>query len=176
MPKVSFKKSIYAFAALVFAAISAYAINFQNEAVLGENTGDYYKVVRVVDGDTIKVEKSGVEETVRLIGVDTPELKHPQKEVECFAQEASNKAKRLMEGSVVRLEEDPTQQNRDRYDRMLRYVYLQDGTLVNEVLIKEGYAFEYTYRDPYELQARFIESQNEAELASRGLWGDICNY
>ena len=78
-----------------------------------------------------KVEIAGHVETVRLIGVDTPETVHPQKPVEYFGKEASAFTKRMAEGKTVRLEDDPQCTNRDRYGRLLRYVYLPDGKLLN---------------------------------------------
>src|SRR5512139_3444458 len=89
------------------------------------------KVVRVVDGDTIKVKIGRVTETVRLIGVDTPETVHPNRPVEYFGREASTFTKRKAQGKRVWLEDDPECTNRDRYGRLLRYVYLPDGTLLN---------------------------------------------
>ena len=89
------------------------------------------RVTRVVDGDTLVVNIAGQEERVRLIGVDTPETVHPQKPVEYFGKEASAFTKGIAEGQSVRLEADPQNTNRDKYRRLLRYVYLPDGRLLN---------------------------------------------
>lgn len=86
-----------------------------------------YKVVKVIDGDTIKVKINGKIETVRLIGVDTPEVDSGVTKQECFGNEASKKTKELLENKFVRLEDDPSQDNTDRYSRLLRYVYLEDS-------------------------------------------------
>ena len=134
-----------------------------------------YLVVSVVDGDTIKVDIDGTVTTVRLLGVDTPETVHPSQPVECFGQEASSRAKELLEGTQVRLEIDATQGNEDRYGRLLRYVFLSDGTHVNKQLISEGYAYEYTYSTPYQYQVEFKQVQAEAQSSKQGLWADgVC--
>lgn len=131
-----------------------------------------FKVSKVVDGDTLAVEINGQEETLRLIGINTPETVDPRKPVECFGKEASNKAKEILSDKVVKLEEDPTQGNTDKYNRLLRYVYLEDGTNFNKLMIEEGYAYEYTYNTPYKYQSDFKLAQQKAEKEKRGLWAD----
>jgi len=98
-----------------------------------------YTVQRAVDGDTLLLTNG---EYVRLIGVDTPETKHPQKPVEYFGKEAYQFTRRMVEGKEVRLEYDQTR--RDRYNRILAYVYLVDGTFLNAEIVKQGYGFAYT--------------------------------
>jgi micrococcal nuclease len=133
-------------------------------------------VARVVDGDTIEVSLNGAVEDVRLIGINTPETVDPSSPVECFGPEASNRAKELLTGATVYLEADASQDERDRYDRLLRYVWLPDGTLVNLQLVREGYAFEYTYTTPYHYQAEFQRAQGEADTQDVGLWSPAtCN-
>lgn len=132
-----------------------------------------YSVVKVIDGDTLQVKIDTVVQTIRLIGVDTPETVDPRKSVQCFGKEASNKAKELLTGKQVSLENDSTQGNTDKYNRLLRYVYLEDGTLVNKYLIHEGYGFEYTYQsNPYNYQLDFKNAQKYAEENKKGLWAD----
>ncbi|OGH51774.1 MAG: hypothetical protein A3G13_01840 [Candidatus Levybacteria bacterium RIFCSPLOWO2_12_FULL_37_7] len=135
-----------------------------------------YQVVHVVDGDTIQVDINGSKETIRLIGVDTPEVVDPRKPVQCFGREASNKTKEILIGKKVRLESDPTQSNRDKYQRLLRYVFLEDGTLFNKLLIEQGYAHEYTYQsNSYRYQLEFKTAEKDARENKRGLWAeDIC--
>lgn len=135
-------------------------------------TDEYYAVTSVVDGDTFKVAIGGVTETVRLIGIDTPESVDPRKSVECFATEASNQAKKLLSGKRVKLAADPTQGERDKYRRLLRYAWLEDGAFFNQQMIADGYAMEYTYDAPYQYQAAFKQAQAEAQAAKRGLWAD----
>lgn len=133
----------------------------------------YYKVTKVVDGDTIEINMDGAIERVRLIGIDTPETMEPDAPVECFGEIASNFAHKLMDDQVVRLEADPDNTNRDRYDRLLRYVYLPDGTFVNAEIIKQGYGFAYLIF-PFTKSAEFAKYQDEASQASTGVWRSGC--
>ena len=136
----------------------------------------YYSVVSVVDGDTIKINIDGRQETLRLIGIDTPETVDPRKPVQCFGKEASNKAKELLTGKKVRIEKDPTQDERDKYDRLLAYIYREDGLFYNKYMVEQGYAHEYTYNTPYKYQAEFKAAEKSARENQRGLWSpDTCN-
>ncbi len=129
-----------------------------------------YHVVHVVDGDTIDVEKDGVKVRVRLIGINAPESVDPRRPVQCFGIEASNEMKRILDGQSVRLEQDPSQDTYDKYHRLLAYVFLPDGTNVNEHMIAAGFAHEYTYRLPYRYQKEFKAAEAAAREAERGLW------
>lgn len=133
-----------------------------------------YAVARIVDGDTIRVDIDGQERVVRLIGVDTPEVVDPRKPVQCYGREASKQVAAWLEGQQVRLETDDSQGSLDRYNRVLAYVYTSDGQMVNGRLIAEGYAFEYTYDQPYRYQAEFKRLEQQARQAERGLWGEAC--
>ena len=128
-------------------------------------------VTKVIDGDTIDVEIDGNRETLRLIGVDTPETVDPRKPVQCFGREASEFTKSKLSGKEVILEADPTQGERDKYGRLLRYVFL-DEVNFNELLIKEGYAHEYTYNFPYKYQKEFKNAESFATENKKGLWAD----
>ena len=130
------------------------------------------KVKQVIDGDTFKVNIAGKVESLRMIGIDTPETVDPRKPVQCFGVEASNKAKLLLTGKKVSLEVDPSQGERDKYDRLLRYAYLEDGTFFNKVMISDGYAHEYTYGTPYKYQVEFKQAEADARNGKRGLWAD----
>ena len=134
----------------------------------------WYAVMRVVDGDTVVVRNGDEEESVRLIGIDTPETVHPNKSVECFGREAADYMKQLLVDTRIILESDPSQGDRDRYGRLLRYLILPDGTNVNERMIRNGYAREYTYRTPYVYQSVFKNAENDAREHGRGLWGIAC--
>lgn len=127
-------------------------------------------MVSVTDGDTLKINLNGKTETIRLIGIDTPETQDPRKPVQCFGKEASNKAKEMLNGQKVRIESDPTQGDKDKYGRLLRYVYLQDGTFFNKYMIEEGYAHEYTYNLPYKYQSEFKKAETQAREQNKGLW------
>ncbi len=144
----------------------------QNTSVsdITNNDPSYYNVSSFVDGDTIGVQLGDKTEKVRLIGVDTPEVKDPRKEVQCFGEAASQFTKSLIGTNKVRLESDPLNSDRDKYDRLLRYVYLPDGTLVNAEIIKQGYGFAYlTY--PFQKKDEFKTYENQARQNNRGLWG-----
>ncbi|MGH9870226.1 MAG: thermonuclease family protein [Candidatus Polarisedimenticolia bacterium] len=127
------------------------------------------RVVAVVDGDTIKVELSSSVETIRLIGVDTPETVHPQKPVEHFGKEASAFTNRMAIGKIVRLEGDADGANRDKYGRLLRYVFLPDGKLLNAEIIAQGYGFAYT-RFPFTRMEEFRGLERQARESNLGLW------
>jgi micrococcal nuclease len=127
------------------------------------------QVVEVVDGDTIKVEIDGEVYTVRYIGIDTPETVHPSEPVGWMGPEASEANRELVEGQTVSLEKDVSET--DKYDRLLRYVYLADGTFVNAELVHLGYAQVSTYPPDVHYQNLFLEKQQEAREAERGLWG-----
>lgn len=133
---------------------------------------DYFPVTAVVDGDTVRVVMNGQEVTLRLIGIDTPESVDPRRPIECYGLEASNKMKELVLGKSVALEADESQSERDKYGRLLRYIFLTDGTFINKVMIDEGFAYEYTYDVPYLYQEQFRIAQTNAEKNSKGLWGN----
>jgi micrococcal nuclease len=160
--------------ALIFLAIS-YAIAKPGVVlqVPGVSTPGLYRVDQVLDGDTISVDMNGTLETVRFIGVDTPETHDPRKPVQCFGQVASAWTKERLTDKAVRLEADPTNNDRDKYSRLLRYVYLPDGTLMNAELIRQGYGFAYTIF-PFEKLAEFRTLEREARETNRGLWAG-CN-
>ncbi|PIZ97330.1 MAG: hypothetical protein COX78_04670, partial [Candidatus Levybacteria bacterium CG_4_10_14_0_2_um_filter_35_8] len=104
-----------------------------------------FRVVKVTDGDTIMVNVRGKNESVRLLGIDTPETVDPRKPIQCFGKAASDKMKSFVLGKYVRLVDDATQGNRDKYKRLLRFVYLPDSkaTFINGEMVKQGFAFSY---------------------------------
>ena len=125
-------------------------------------------VERVIDGDTIQVRFEGKSYTVRLIGVDTPETKHPTKAVQYFGREASAFTKAALEGKTVLLQKDGTGDTVDRYGRWLRYVLL-DGDNFNARLIRDGYAHAYR-RFPFSKRTEFIQLEEQARRRGIGLW------
>jgi micrococcal nuclease len=132
---------------------------------------EWAEVVRVIDGDTIRVRLGGREETVRYIGIDTPETRHPTRGIEPFGEEASAYNRELVEGKQVCLEKDISE--RDRFDRLLRYIWLEDGTLVDEALLLAGLARVVTYPpDVKYVESRFLPAQAKAREEKRGIWGD----
>jgi micrococcal nuclease len=126
------------------------------------------RVTQIVDGDTIEGDLQGRRERVRYIGVDTPETKLPSRGVEPYGPEATKANRQLVEGQTVRLEFDV--QQRDKYGRLLAYVYVGD-TMVNAELVRQGYAQVATFPPNVKYQERFLALQREAREARRGLWG-----
>ena len=126
-------------------------------------------VVKVVDGDTIHVIVAGRRETVRYIGVDTPETKHPTKAVQCYGTKAAEFNERLVGSERVRLVRDV--EERDRYGRLLAYVYrVRDGLFVNAELARLGYAQPLSIAPDVRHAARFAALARQAREDGRGLW------
>jgi micrococcal nuclease len=182
-PKVLQNRRLYLIVAIAIIIVASFfnfnasdPVSFGLPDKTPNTVGIYYKVTKVTDGDTLHVMIEGRDEIVRLIGINTPETVHPEKPVECFGKEASQRLKELAKGGVVRLEYDDSQSLRDTYDRLLAYVYLEDGQMLNRKMIAEGYAYEYTYMTPYKYQKEFRELQYVAQSAKRGLWAEnTCN-
>ena len=122
-------------------------------------------VAKVVDGDTIELTDG---QKVRYLGIDTPETVHPTKPVQCFGKEASNRNKELVDGQYVRLIGDI--EDTDRYGRLLRYVYKEDGTFVNLALVQDGFAYAYTYPPNVTHAKEFVAAQAQARTQRVGLW------
>jgi len=137
--------------------------------LLSASHAEIYKVKRVIDGDTLLLNG----ERVRLIGVDTPETKHPQKPVEYFGREAYLFTRQMVDGKEARLEFE--RQRRDRYGRLLAYVYLLDGTFLNAEIIKQGYGFAYT-RFPFKHMEEFRRYEREARENRKGMWKGSDRY
>jgi micrococcal nuclease len=136
-----------------------------------------YAVLKVIDGDTLSVTIDDTNQTIRLIGVDSPEVTSSFTDSECYGPEASAKAKELLTGKSILLESDAASGDQDIYGRLLRYVFLSDGTLFNEWLISEGYAKEYTYNGiTYKYQSLFRAAETAAKSAQKGLWNNkVCS-
>lgn len=127
-----------------------------------------FPVLRVTDGDTIHVRRRG-DETIRLIGVDTPEVDWYGGQADCYGEEAGRFLQRLLQGERVGLTFDRDLE--DQYDRTLAYVFLEDGRMVNRLLVRRGYAVVTIYEpnDRHEPELRAAEAS--ARAAGRGLWG-----
>jgi micrococcal nuclease len=128
-------------------------------------SGQTAVVTHIVDGDTIDVDLAGSIYRVRYIGMDTPERG------DFFYHEATEANRQLAEGQTVTMVKDVSET--DRYGRLLRYVYLPDGTFVNAELVKQGYAQIATYPPDVKYQELFAQLQQEARNAGLGLWGDV---
>lgn len=142
----------------------------QSSSALSVAPANLVSVVRVVDGDTFAALVDGKEEKVRMLGINAPESVDPRRKVECFGKEASAELHLLLDGKSVELVSDTTQDDRDKYNRLLRYVVLSDGSDVGAMMIKEGFAYEYTYRLPYERQKEYKQFQSDGETSGKGLW------
>ncbi len=130
---------------------------------------EWAEVVRVVDGDTIRVRLGGLEERVRYIGIDTPETAGSPSGEEPLGPAATALNQRLVGGGQVCLERDISE--RDRYGRLLRYAWTGDGTLVNERLLEEGLAIVVTFPPDVKYhEERLLPAQLSAIAARRGLW------
>ena len=128
-------------------------------------------VASITDGDTITVAlRSEGRERVRLTGIDTPETKHPSKPVQCFGPEASARTTELALGKPVELELDA--QKRDEYGRLLAYVWLPDGRMLNLQLAAEGYALPLTIPPNVAYAEQFAAAAASAREQQTGLWAD----
>lgn len=121
-------------------------------------------VKRVIDGDTIELNDG---RKVRYIGIDTPELHHPTKGVQCFGSEAMEKNKELVEGKEIKMMKDVSET--DRYKRLLRYIWVGD-IFVNEYLAREGFASQATFPPDVANSELFKKAAEEARLNNKGLW------
>ncbi len=154
---------------------------FQNQEITQEDNFKHkekekrekVELLRVVDGDTLIIKKDGIRERLRLIGMDAPESVKPKNPVECFGKEASRHMSALVhkKGNEALFQADLSQGKRDRFGRLLGYIFL-DGTNLAEKMIRDGYAYEYTYRkdNPYQYQKIFQNAEREAKKEMRGLW------
>jgi micrococcal nuclease len=131
---------------------------------------DHYPVERVVDGDTIRVTVDGVSESVRLIGIDTPETVHPRLPVQPFGPEATAFVREVTTGQTVVLEADIT--DRDRYGRLLRHVYLEDGRHLNLLVVQEGLATTLTVPPNVAYTDVLRSALAGARSVHKGMWHD----
>ncbi len=129
-------------------------------------------VITVVDGDTIHALVGGIDERIRIIGLDSPESRQPGTQVECLAEEATDAAKALLApGDEILLQEDPTQDLRDRFDRLLAHVILANGDLFAERMIEQGWAVHFVYRGTASIYAdRLGAAQERAMATGAGVW------
>jgi micrococcal nuclease len=128
------------------------------------------KIAHVIDGDTLDIDIDGHTERVRLIGVNTPETKHPTKPIECFGPEASAYLTQLLpNGTDVRIERDA--EARDRYGRMLLYLYRDsDNLFINLDLVARGYGTPMSIEPNTFHRNDFVRAASQAEAANIGLW------
>lgn len=156
------------FLALILAIYQLGFELFSHKRVLGEmaETGfEAVEVAEVIDGDTIKLSDG---RRLRYIGIDAPETKHPKKGKECYGDLASEKNKSMVLNKIVYLEKDVSET--DRYGRLLRYVWLDQNTMLNEQLVLEGYALAVSYPPDVKYQDRLRLAQELARDQGHGLW------
>jgi micrococcal nuclease len=137
--------------------------------------GKNFLCVRVIDGDTLDIQPRDFNRRhtrIRLWGVDTPETVRPNTPPQHYGPEASQFAKRLCQGKQLLLELDPKRPNRCSHKRLLAYVYLPDGRMLNRELVRLGYAYADP-RFPHRYMREFAQLQQEARSAGRGLWKDV---
>lgn len=134
----------------------------------GDPQGPWVLVTHVTDGDTIGIGRGWRYQKVRLIGVDTPETVHPEKPIEAFGPEASAFTRQRLQGQRVHLAFE-AHNLRDRYNRLLAYVFLSDGTLFNAELVTEGYA-QVRNPVPFRYYEEFKRYEREARETGMGLW------
>ena len=155
----------------IILVVGAYTLRHNSRAMtqLSANAPGTYSINHFVDGDTIAINMDGSVEKVRFIGVDTPETHKPNTPVQCYGPAAANYTASMIGHQRVRLVADSLSTDRDRYGRLLRYVYLPDGTNLNEQLIKTGHAFYYPYF-PFSSSDKFSADQSAAKASGLGLW------
>ncbi|MEX0804134.1 MAG: thermonuclease family protein [Candidatus Binatia bacterium] len=153
--------------------VALFGLAFFNEPGPALTDGNFRIVQRVIDGDTVMMQNG---ERIRLIGVDTPETKHPRKPVERYGKEASAFTKAMVEGKRVRLEYDQANAARNHKDstpqrRTLAYVFLENGMLLNAEIIRQGYGFAYT-QAPFGRMEEFRRLERQARNKRKGLWAE----
>ena len=170
LKKINKKRTFYYLSVLLLVIFYS-LFNYVFKTPPSSNSTQFYKVLRVIDGDTIELENK---QTVRYIGVDAPELHHPKKPVQCFASASAEFNRKLVEGKTVRLEKDVSET--DRYKRLLRYIYVINQStpsaeiFVNKKLVEEGYAYAATFPPDVKYAELFRQAQAEAMDDQRGLW------
>ncbi len=133
--------------------------------------GQQIKVDHVIDGDTIVLVNG---ETLRYVGIDTPEEFDERKPVQCFAIEAAAKNKELVEGKLVTIQKDVS--TKDRYGRWLGFVYLEDGTFINMKMVADGFAFSYPFPPDISKAIEFSAAEKTAREKKLGLWSGCSVY
>ncbi len=163
---------------LIIISICVYLAYLGSPAYLNRvpkiNEKERYMVTKTLDGDTFEIKIGKRIMKVRMMGIDTPETLDPRKPVQCYGYESSEKTKELLSGRSVSLRLDKTQSALDKFKRLLAYVYRDDGIFINQYLLENGYAREYTYNKKYQNQKEFKEIEKKAREEKRGLWGSLC--
>lgn len=127
------------------------------------------QIIQVFDGDTFSAKINGVTEKIRILGIDTPEVAGGYQQAECYGENASAFAKKMLAGKSVTLIPSQTGDDTDQYGRYLRYVEI-DGTDFGKTLLAEGYAQSYK-KFPHDRKSDYNSTEQKAKLAYKGLWG-----
>lgn len=162
------------FAALIILSVIAAFIFASQQNTTSTKEEGVFRVVNIIDGDTIRVRRGTSIEKIRLIGIDTPETVDSRVDVQCYGPEATQYLKQKLENKEVVLISDVTQGDTDKYGRLLRYVSL-GGEDVGLDLIRNGYAKEYTYEKAYSYQSAYRDAQILAKSSKLGVWSDKCS-
>ena len=144
----------------------------QTPQVLEELDGALVDVIRVSDGDTLWIESEGHEYKVRMIGINSNELQGDNGQPECAAKDARERLSQLVDGKQVVFTFDESQDKQDRYGRLLGYIE-SEGQDIGNVLVKEGFAQEFTYRKAHANQSLYRASQDFAQQGTFGMWSCI---
>jgi micrococcal nuclease len=158
--------------------------NREKQQIEKHSTGETAFVKKIFDGDTFEAEISGKIEKVRMLGIDSPErwdsekfdrdmerTGRDKKTIQQLGELSYEHTVKLISGKKVILKPEPGGDNKDKYGRLLRYVYLEDGTFVNMVIVEDGYANAYR-KFRLSKQKDFIEAEKKAREDKKGLWGN----
>jgi len=180
MPKTS-GYQIPAISTVIIAIISAILLLIFGS--IGAKTGydfstyetDKFLVTSVTDGDTVVIKYNDNTESIRLIGINAPETNSDDDYTACVAQAAKNRLQDLISQQYIVLMDDTTQTNRDRYQRLLRYIVGNQAIDVGKTLLLEGLAEEYTYQTDYTKKAEYVAAVETARSTQAGMWGsELC--
>lgn len=165
---------VFVLLAIIIVVVIAVLITVMHTRNKDDNDSNVFEVAEIIDGDTIEIKADSGTSSVRLIGINAPEVSHGESKGECFGDESTSHLKYLIGDSDVVLEFDDTQGKYDKYNRLLAYVFI-NGNNINRQMIRDGYAYEYTYEKPYKYRNDFIEASDAAAKEKNGIWGDnIC--
>lgn len=176
-------KHILVLAVLVILSLLNTYVQTQNKSVYNSQqeisqNKVVYRVIKVVDGDTVDVASGTSTMRIRLIGINAPESVDPRRNPECYGKEASNILSTFLSDREVSIIRDSTTGNKDVYNRELAYIVDENNVDVGEYMIEHGAAREYTYKGVhYDKRNTYIETQKRAKQMMQGLWNrEICTH
>lgn len=174
MTKRNQKKLAKAIVALILLGVGAYHQVKNKETDPNLAQVGYYDVVSIADGDTLTVDMEGKKEKIRFIGVDTPEIYHggDTPPSQCYGEKAKAFTEAAVDNKRVKLVADEEGTNRDKYGRLLRYVYNYQNMSLDETLVSEGYGFAID-GFAYSKKEHYLNLMKDAEMGKKGLWA-VC--